>query len=221
MSLLWKAVASLLCFLSHVSLAAVSPKPALGGPRGWPPCPAVAGHSVLPPPLASGDSSPPWAAPLGCSSATGTCRDVSDVSDRETGYLFQVCSWRCLLNASQVSSVSLWTSAGLLSKWRGKVQEKKGFKAKKPPNYTNCWRGPIRCWTTSSQSSSYLCRSWPLLFLSCLGSGRHLLSGIRNLWAGSVFVHGCLSSDCRAVKQIPIPFTAHSYIIYIYIYIVE
>lgn len=36
------------------------------------PCPAPTGHSVFPPPLARGDPSSPWVAPVGCGSAGGT-----------------------------------------------------------------------------------------------------------------------------------------------------
>lgn len=70
-SALWKQWAAPSCFLScvslplHLSLRRVVPE-------GGHPCPALAGHSVLPPPLARGDPSSPRVAPAGSRPAGGT-----------------------------------------------------------------------------------------------------------------------------------------------------
>lgn len=69
-----KQWAPVLWLLSRVSLAAVTPKPTLGGPGRWPPlpCSGLGGHSVVSPTLARGDPSSLQSAPVGCGSAGGT-----------------------------------------------------------------------------------------------------------------------------------------------------
>lgn len=80
--------ASLSWFLSHVSLAAVAPKPALGGPGGWPPLPCSGGALCAPHHTLPGETLPPhkWLC-WGTDLPEAPCRGVPGISDGGTDRL--------------------------------------------------------------------------------------------------------------------------------------